>query len=100
MLDELLGKAKEDGLVVQEVVTDRDSSINPTFCRHFPEGTVTYCSNHCATTLHKDLEKSRRPSVRCVNLFYVNMYMNMTVFKFYSVRQRRPICCGFSERIQ
>ena len=79
MLDELLGKAKEDGLVVQEVVTDRDSSINATFCRHFPEGTVTYCSNHCANTLHKDLEKSRRPSVRCVNLFYVNMYMNMTV---------------------
>ena len=48
MLDELLGKVKEDGLVLQEVITDKDSSINGTFFRHFPEGTVTYCSNHCA----------------------------------------------------
>ena len=60
MLDELLGKAKEDGLVVQEMVTDKDTSINATFCRHFPEGTVTYCSNHCAKTLHKDLEKIKK----------------------------------------
>ena len=87
ILDELLGKAKEDGLVVQEVVTDRDSSINATFCRHFLEGKVTYFSNHCAKTLHIDLEKIKRPSVRCVNLLYVNMYMNITVFIFYSVRQ-------------
>ena len=41
MLDELLRKAKEDGLVVQEMVTDKDTSINATFCRHFPESTVT-----------------------------------------------------------
>ena len=57
MLDELLGKAREDGLVVQEVITDKDTSINATFCRHFPEGTVMYCSNHCAKTLHKNLER-------------------------------------------
>ena len=55
MLDELLGKVKEDRLVLQEVITDKDSSINGTFCRHFPEGTVIYCSNHCAKTLHKNL---------------------------------------------
>ena len=52
MLNELLGKARLDGLVVQEVVTDKDTSINATFCRQFPEGTVMYCSNHCAKTLH------------------------------------------------
>ena len=60
MLDELLGKAEENGLVVQEMVTDKDTSINATFCRHFPEGTVTYCSKHCAKTLHKDLEKIKK----------------------------------------
>ena len=42
MLDKLLGKVKEDGLVLQEVITDKDSSINGTFCRHFLEGAATY----------------------------------------------------------
>ena len=60
MLDELLGKAKEDGLVVQEMVTDKDTSINTTFYRHFPEGTVAYCSNHCANTLNKDVNKIKK----------------------------------------
>ena len=32
MLHELLGKARQDGLVVQEVITDKDTSINATFC--------------------------------------------------------------------
>ncbi len=60
MLDELLGKAKEDGMVVKEIITDKDTSINSIFCRRYPEGIVTYCSNHCAKTLHKDLEKIKR----------------------------------------
>ena len=60
MLDELLGKVRQDGLVVQEMVSDKDTSVNATFCRHFPEGTVTYCSNHSAKTLHKNLEKIKR----------------------------------------
>ncbi len=47
MLDELLGKAKEDGMVVKEIITDKDTSINSIFCRHYPEGIVTYCSNLC-----------------------------------------------------
>ena len=38
MLDELLGKVRQDGLVVQEMVSDKDTSVNATFCRHFPEG--------------------------------------------------------------
>ena len=57
MLDELLGKVRQDGLVVQEMVSDKDTSVNATFCRHFPEGTVTYCSNHSAKTLHKKFGK-------------------------------------------
>ena len=60
MLDELLDKVRQDGLVVQEMVSDKDTSVNATFCRHFPEGTVTYCSNHSAKTLHKNLEKIKR----------------------------------------
>ncbi len=60
MLDELLGKAKDDGMVVTEIITDKDTSVNGIFCRHYPEGMVTYCSNHCAKTLHKDLEKIKR----------------------------------------
>ena len=38
MLDELLGKVRQDGLVVQEMVSDKDTFINATFCRYFPEG--------------------------------------------------------------
>ena len=60
MLDELLGKAKQYGFRVHEMVADKDTSVNATFCRHFPEGTVTYCSNHCAKSLHKHLEKIKR----------------------------------------
>ena len=37
----LLGKVKTDGIVVQEIVADKDSSVNATFCRHFPEGMLT-----------------------------------------------------------
>ncbi len=58
MLDKLLGKAKDDEMIVTEIITDKDTSVNGIFCRHYPEGMVTYCSNHCAKTLHKkDLEK-------------------------------------------
>lgn len=60
MLDEVLKKAKQDGFVIQELVTDKDTSVNATFCQYFPEGTLTYCSNHCAKTLHKNLEKIRK----------------------------------------
>ncbi len=60
MFDELLGRVRHDGLVLEEVVADKDTSVNSTFCRHFPEGTVTYCSNHSAKTLHKDLENIKK----------------------------------------
>ncbi len=43
MFDELLGKANEDGIIVKEIITDKDTSINSIFCRHYPEGIVTYC---------------------------------------------------------
>ena len=60
MLNELLGSAKGAGFYIQELVCDKDSSTNATFCRHFPEGMVTYCSNHTTKNLHKALEKVKR----------------------------------------
>ncbi len=56
MFNEVLGMVKAR-FGIQEIITDKDSSTNAIFCRHFPEGTITYCHNHCAKTLHKDLEK-------------------------------------------
>ena len=43
--------------MIKEIITDKDASSSATFCRHFPEGTITYCSNHSAKNLHKNLEK-------------------------------------------
>ena len=60
MFNEVLGLVKAAGFGIQEIITDKDSSTNAIFCRHFPEGTITYCHNHCAKTLHKDLEKIRK----------------------------------------
>ena len=60
MFDEVMKNVKDANFVVKEIITDKDSSTNAIFCRHFPEGTITYCSNHCAKTLHKDLEKIKR----------------------------------------
>ena len=60
MLNEVLGKVRDAGFIVGEIITDKDSSVNAIFCRHFPEGTITYCSNHCAKTLHKDLQRIKQ----------------------------------------
>ena len=60
MFDELMGKAKAAGFVVREIITDKDSSMNAIYSKHFPEGTITYCANHCAKTLHKDLQKIKQ----------------------------------------
>lgn len=57
MFDELLEKVKAEQFVIKEIVTDKDSSGNAIFCNHFPEGSITYCSNHSAKTLHKELQK-------------------------------------------
>ncbi len=60
MLDELLNKAKHAEFVVAEMICDKDTSSNATYSRHFPEGMVTYCSNHSAKNLHKALEKIKK----------------------------------------
>ena len=60
MLDAVLRKAKEADFNVTEIVTDKDSSVKPIYLKYYPEGRVTYCSNHCAKTLHKDLQRIRQ----------------------------------------
>ena len=57
IFDDILKEASQAGFVIFEMVTDKDSSMNAIYCRHFPEGTITYCSNHNAKTMHKDLHK-------------------------------------------
>ena len=46
MFNDILTKAQQAGFIISEMVTDKDSSMNAIYCRHFPEGTITYCSNH------------------------------------------------------
>ena len=60
MFEEILGKVKAAEFNIKEIITDRDSSMNAIFCRHFPEGVIVYCSNHCTKTLHKDLERIKK----------------------------------------
>ena len=63
MYDELLQKVKAADFSIKEIVTDKDSSGNAIFCNHFPEGSITYCSNHSAKTLHKELQKIK--AIKC-----------------------------------
>ena len=72
MFDELMGKAKAAEFVVSEIITDKDSSMNAIYCKYFPEGTITYCANHCAKTMHKDLHKIKQNKcqVRSIPIHY------------------------------
>ena len=48
MFDELIGMSKASNFVIREIVTDKDSSVNAIYTKHFPEGIITYCANHSA----------------------------------------------------
>ena len=74
MLNEVLGKAKEARFVIKEMICDKDSSTNATFCCHFSEGMVTYCSNHSAKNLHRNLEKVKRFKCEVRILKFVNFF--------------------------
>ena len=60
MFEEILDEAKSEGFTISEVINDKDTSLNSIFCEHYPEGVMTYCSNHSAKTFHKDLQKVRQ----------------------------------------
>ena len=66
--NEILEDVKKQGFTVSEMVTDKDGSMNAIYCRHFPEGTITYCSNHCAKTLHNDLQKVKQNKCQVFSL--------------------------------
>ena len=56
------------------MICDNDSSTNATFCRHFLEGMVTYCSNHSAKNLHRNLEKVKRYKCEARILKFVHFF--------------------------
>ena len=70
MLDVVLAKAKGAGFNVAEIVTDKDNSVKSIYLKHYPEGRVTYCSNHCAKTLSKDLQKLKQAMCQVKGVIY------------------------------
>ncbi len=94
MLEEVLSKVNGAYFVIKELVTDKDSTTNAIFCRHFPEGTVTYCSNHCTKYLHKQLEKLKKNKceVYCafeifnVSYVFLNFIFQCRTSKFHCKR--------------
>ena len=63
MLNSILEKVVKEEFNLSEIVTDKDSTMNSIYTTHFPEGVITYCSNHSAKTLYKDL--SRIKQLKC-----------------------------------
>ena len=85
MLNEVLGKAKEARFVIKGMICDKDSLTNRTFCHHFPEIMVTYCSNHSAKNMHRNLEKVQRYKcevriLKFMNFFYLLKISSLTTF--------------------
>lgn len=70
--------------IVSEIITDKDSSMNSIYCKHFPEGTITYCANHCAKTMHKDLLKIK--SNKC-QVAKWNIFDTISSVIFFSAKQ-------------
>ena len=60
IFNEILGDVRDCGFNIAEMVTDKDSSVNAIYCRHFLEGTITYCSNHSAKAMHKHLQRVKQ----------------------------------------
>ena len=76
MLCEILMEVKQAGFVMSELIADHDSTVNRIYCRHFPEETLTYYSNHSAKTLHKNLQRVKHN--KCQVNKHSGLYMNNT----------------------
>ncbi len=74
MYNEILSAVKEAGYNIMEMVTDKDSSMNATYCRYFSKGTTTYCSNHSAKTFHKDLLRVKQMKCQVSICIYAANY--------------------------
>ena len=57
MLSEILGKVKEQGFCINQLVMDHNTSANAIVCSHFPDVHITYCGNHTAKLFHYELGK-------------------------------------------
>ena len=86
MFDEVLKKAKNAGFNVKEVVTDKDSSVKSIYLQHFPEGIVTFCSNHSSKTFHKDLQKIKQEKGRVNVIIKPTLYIELISYINNSVR--------------
>ena len=67
MYAEILSKVKSAGFNVKEIITDKDCCGNRIFANEFPEGEVFFCSNHCAKTMHKNLETIKRSKCEVIS---------------------------------
>ena len=69
--------ASYDGFYLTRGHYSNNTSGNAIFGNHFPEGSITYCSNHSAKTLHKEVQnniKTRKCTVRIlVDLNSINL---------------------------
>lgn len=46
ILSEILGKVKDKGFCINQLVMDHDTSVNAIVCSHFPDVYITYHGNH------------------------------------------------------
>ena len=65
MLSEILGKVKEQGFSINQLVMDHDTSANAIVCSHFPDVHITYCGNHTAKSFHYELSKIKSLKCKC-----------------------------------
>ena len=65
MLSEILGKVKDRGFTINQLVMDHDTSANAIVCSHFPDVHITYCGNHTAKSFHYELGKIKALKCKC-----------------------------------
>ena len=87
MYNVILGKVKEANFNIIDMVVDKDSSMNAIYCTHFPEGNITYCSNHSAKTMHKDLQRVKQ--LKCqVRALYMHVDKKIMYYTIYSAKHK------------
>ena len=65
MLSEILGKVKDAGFCINQLVMDHDTSANAIVCSHFLDVHITYCGNHTAKSFHYELGKIKALKCKC-----------------------------------
>ncbi len=60
MFHDILSEMKEANLNIAEMVRDKRLLGKCHLLLPLPEGTITYCSNHCIKIMHADLQKAKQ----------------------------------------